>query len=120
LNKDSRRSGYTSSLVFLASKTFAVVERDNQAGPDATIKKICQFSVRDLEPQPQGGDFPVVSKTFVRDLLPDLTADHGLVIEKVEGLALLRNGKTLIVTDNDGVDGSSGETQLIHLGELFE
>jgi hypothetical protein len=32
------------------------------------------------------------------------------VIEKVEGVALLRNGNTLIVTDNDGVDDSSGET----------
>jgi Esterase-like activity of phytase len=109
-----------SEITAIDATTFAVVERDNQAGPDATLKKIYQFSVRDLVPQPQGGDFPVVSKRLVRDLLPDLTADHGLVIEKVEGLALLRNGNTLIVTDNDGVDGSSGETQFINLGAIFE
>jgi hypothetical protein len=58
-----------------------VIERDNQAGPDATIKKIYTFSTHALKPQPQGETFPVLSKTFVRDLIPDLTADHGLVIE---------------------------------------
>lgn len=34
-----------------------------------------------------------------------------------EGLAVLANGQNLIVTDNDGVDDSSGETQLIKLGK---
>jgi hypothetical protein len=109
-----------SEIVAVDANTFAVVERDNQAGPDATIKKIYTFLVSGHTPQPQGRVFPVLSKTFVRDLIPDLTADHGLVIEKVEGLTILRNGKTLIVTDNDGVDGASGETQFISLGPLFD
>ena len=52
-------------------------------------------------------------------ILPDLTADHGLALEKVEGMTVLPNGKTLIVTDNDGVDGSSGETQFLNLGKIF-
>jgi hypothetical protein len=64
--------------------------------------------------------FPTVTKRFVRDLIPDLTADHGPVIEKVEGLAILLNGNTLMVTDNDGVDGSSGATQFINLGRIFD
>ena len=109
-----------SEIVAVDPETFAVVERDNQAGLDATIKKIYKFSVSGLTPQPQGGVFPVVTKVLVRDLIPDLTADHGLVIEKVEGLAILRHGKTLMVTDNDGVDGSSGETQFINLGRIFD
>jgi Esterase-like activity of phytase len=109
-----------SEIVAVDAETFAVVERDNQAGPDATIKKIYKFSVSGLTPQPQGGDFPEVTKMFVRDLIPDLSADHGLVIEKVEGLTILLNGNTLIVTDNDGVDGSSGETQFINLGRIFD
>ena len=66
-----------------------------------------------------GGIFPVVSKTLVRDLIPDLKADNGLVLEKVEGLTVMTGGATLIVTDNDGVDDSSGETQLINLGPVF-
>jgi hypothetical protein len=109
-----------SEIIAVDTETFAVVERDNQAGPDATIKKIYTFSISGLTPQPQGGVFPVVTKVFVRDLIPDLTAGHGLVIEKVEGLAILPNGETWMVTDNDGVDGSSGETQFINLGRIFD
>lgn len=109
-----------SEIVAVDATTFAVVERDNQAGPDAVIKKIYTFSVDGVEPQPQGSPFPMVGKTFVRDLIPDLTRDHGPVLEKVEGLTIMADGTTWIVTDNDGVDGSSGETQLISLGALFD
>jgi hypothetical protein len=96
-----------------------VIERDNQANADARIKKLYKFSLSGVEAQPQGGEFPVVGKTLVRDVLPDLAAGHGLVIEKLEGLGILANGDALIVTDNDGTDDSSGETQLIHLGDIF-
>jgi hypothetical protein len=61
----------------------------------------------------------VVNKSLVRDVLPDMAAGNGLVIEKLEGLGILANGDVLIVTDNDGVDDSSGETQLINLGGIF-
>jgi hypothetical protein len=109
-----------SEIVALDDETFAVIERDNQGGPDARIKKIYTFSVSGLTPQPEGSSFPVVSKTLVRDLIPDLAADNGLVIEKVEGLGLLTDGTALIVTDNDGVDDSSGETQFLQLGGIFD
>lgn len=62
---------------------------------------------------------PIVTKRLVHDLMPDLAAAHGSVIEKVEGLAVLGNGDAVIVTDNDGVDDSSGETQWINLGKIF-
>jgi hypothetical protein len=75
--------------------------------------------VEEVEPQPQGGVFPKLTKTLVRDLIPDLTADNGLVLEKVEGLMVTAKGDAFIVTDNDGVDDSSGETQLINLGSIF-
>lgn len=107
-----------SEIVALDENTLAVLERDNQAGTDARIKKIYSFSIRGLTPIEQGGDFPVVAKRLVRDLMSDLTADHGLAIEKVEGLAVLGNGDAVIVTDNDGVDDSSGETQWINLGKI--
>jgi len=57
---------------------------------------------------------------LVRDLIPDLKADNGLVLEKVEGLTVLPNGDALIVTDNDGVTDSSGETHFIRIENLFE
>ena len=60
-----------------------------------------------------------LTKALVRDFMPDLQGNNGLVLEKVEGLTVMTGGATLIVTDNDRVNDSSGETQLINLGPLF-
>ena len=109
-----------SEIVALDHDRFAVIERDNQGGPDATIKKIYEFSIDGIEPKPQGETFPVLSKTLVRDILPDLTKDNGFALEKVEGLTALPSGDAYIVTDNDGVDDASGETQLLNLGKIFQ
>jgi hypothetical protein len=84
------------------------------------IKKIFAFSVEGLEPQPQGGVFPVVTKNLVRDLMPDLQSAHGPVLEKVDGVTMTTAGEARIVTDNDGVSDSSGETQMMLLGNIFE
>lgn len=51
-------------------------------------------------------------------MLPALRADNGWTQEKLEGLAILRSGHALAVTDNDGVDDASGETVLLQLGKL--
>jgi hypothetical protein len=106
-------------IVAVGNGEFAVIERDNQAGADARIKKIYSFSLEGVTPLPTGSVLPVVTKSLVAELIPDLEEPNGVVIEKVEGLAVLRKGDTYIVTDNDGVDDSSGETQLINLGKLF-
>lgn len=107
-----------SEIVAVDDTTFAVIERDNQGGPDARIKKIYTFSVAGLTPQPQGGAFPLLDKTLRADVIPDMLWDNGLVIEKLEGLTIQSDGDVLIATDNDGTDDSSGETQLINLGPL--
>lgn len=101
-----------SDLTSLGNNQFLVIERDNMSGPDARIKRLYKF---DLNGVAENG---TVQKTLVRDLMPDLQAPGGQVIEKVEGLAVLPNGEGLVLTDNDGVDDSSGETQLIRLGKL--
>lgn len=108
-----------SELVALDDETFAVIERDNQRGPNATIKRLYTFSIHDLTPAPQGSDFPVVTKTLARDILPDLQAPKGWVQDKLEGLAVAADGAVYMVTDNDGVDDSTGETQFQHLGRRF-
>ena len=108
-----------SEIVALDDTTFAVLERDNQGGTSAAIKRIYKISIDGIEPQPQGGVFPLLEKELVRDLIPDLTADNGPVLEKVEGLGILADGNAIIVTDNDGVDDASGETQFIKLGDIF-
>ena len=60
----------------------------------------------------------MVSKTEVRDLIPDLKATGGYVLDKVEGLAIASDGTAWVVTDNDGVDDSSGETMFFSIGKI--
>ncbi len=113
-----------SEVSSLGWKNFAVVERDNQGGPDAAIKLIQKFSTRYVKFKPDSAtpNFDVVKPKLVRDLIEagDLTAPGGLIYEKIEGMAVLKDGSTYIVNDNDGVDDNSGETQLIKLNRLFK
>lgn len=102
-----------SEITAIGGGEFMVIERDNQGGPDAAIKRLYRFDVSGLN------DGDLVSKTLIRDVLPDMQALGGLVTEKIEGAALLKNGDVLIVNDNDGVDGSNGETNLINLGDIL-
>ena len=111
-----------SDLTYLGNDEFLVIERDNQGGPDAAIKRLYKFSTQGLTPVADNGEapaFPLVNKTLVRDLMPDLKATGGLTLEKVEGLAVTDDGTVLVVNDNDGVDDSNGETQLLRLEDLF-
>jgi hypothetical protein len=105
-----------SEIVALDSDTLLVLERDNQGGPDARIKRLYTVSIAGLTPAPQGQSFPLLSKRLARDLLPDLAEPRGWIQEKVEGVALAADGDVYIVTDNDGVDENTGETQFIRLG----
>lgn len=112
-----------SDITYLGDDNFAVIERDNQAGPDAVIKRLYIFSIDGLRPMADEGgvpSFPVLSKTLLRDLMGDLAATGGLTLEKVEGLAVTEEGTVLVVNDNDGVDDSNGETQLLKIKGLFE
>ena len=106
-----------SEIVALSDNKLLVLERDNAAGPDARVKRLYTISIAGVTPAAQGGSFPVVRKTLVRDLIPDLAAPKGWLQEKVEGVGLSANGEIYIVTDNDGVEDNTGETQFIRLGK---
>jgi phytase-like protein len=114
---DVAPAGWTglSELVAVDHDTFAVIERDNQRGPAASIKKVYRFDV----PRGPWTGRPVVRKRLVEDLLPALRADHGWVQDKVEGLAVTGDGQAYAVTDNDAVDDATGETVFLRLGRLF-
>ena len=103
-----------SEITAIGNNRYLVVERDNHMGPDARIKRIYRIDLTDR------ADGAILTKTLVRDLMDDLQATKGLVLEKIEGLAVLPNGQALIVTDNDGVNdhAGGGETQLIRLGNI--
>jgi hypothetical protein len=92
-----------------------IIERDNQIGAAAVTKKIYKVAVSELKPGKLGETLPVVNKELVVDLLPIMQSYGGYVVDKVEGLAIDKNGQMFVVTDNDGVDDSNGETQFIKL-----
>nr|WP_305907794.1 esterase-like activity of phytase family protein [Methylomarinum sp. Ch1-1]MDP4520574.1 esterase-like activity of phytase family protein [Methylomarinum sp. Ch1-1] len=113
-----------SEISALGPDEFAVIERDNQANSDARIKRLYKFSVSGMTalPEPQAGaapSFPLLDKVLVQDLLPALKASGGMALEKIEGMTVAENGDVLIVNDNDGVEGSNGETQLLRLQGLM-
>ncbi len=112
---ESQNGGWVglSDITALGGGEFLIVERDNQGGPDAAIKRLYTIDVTGL------ADGATVTKTLVRDLMADLAAPGGLTAEKVEGSAVTPAGHVWIVNDNDGVDDNSGETQLLNLGDIL-
>ena len=92
-----------------------VLERDNQGGFDAAIKRIYKISLGDLDAVQDG--YVIQSKLLVRDILEDTKATGGVALEKVEGMAVIR-GDVFVVNDNDGVDDNTGETQLLKFKAL--
>ncbi|WP_429808713.1 esterase-like activity of phytase family protein [Ensifer sp. B1-9] len=95
-----------------------VIERDNLIGQAAKLKKIYRVALTELKPAALGGELPVVKKEEVRDLIPDLKALNGYVVDKVEGFTVDAGGNGYVVTDNDGVDDSSGETLFFSIGAI--
>jgi len=87
-----------------------IVERDNQIALKAALKSVYRVPVAELKGAEIGTDLPVVTKELVRDLIPDLKAQNGYVVDKVESLAIAADGTAWVITDNDGVADSSGET----------
>lgn len=95
-----------------------LIERDNQVGRDAKIKKLTYVSLDGVTPAPLGGELPVVTKRDIHDLIPDLAAPAGFVLDKVESFAIDAEGNAFVITDNDGDDDHSGETQFIRHGKI--
>ena len=95
-----------------------VIERDNQIADRAATKKIYRIQASSMVAAELGGALPVVQKELVRDLLPDLAAHGGYVVDKVEGFAIDASGTGYVVSDNDGTDDSSGETLFWSVGRF--
>jgi hypothetical protein len=109
-----------SEITALGDGKFAIIERDNLSGPDAAIKRVYTVDVTGVDPQEEGGVFPVLTKTLAIDVLPAMQAGKGWVHDKLEGLARAADGTVYAVTDNDGVDDSTGETQFLNLGNSLD
>lgn len=113
---DAGSSVGLSEITALDDDSFAVIERDNRPGPFAEVKRIYRFDV----PAGPATGVPLLEKTLVRDLLPDLQATNGWVQEKVEGLTIGGDRSVYVVTDNDGVEDATGETVFLNLGSRWQ
>lgn len=100
-----------SDITSLGEGKFYVLERDNQGGPDGVIKRVYEIDLGDYSM----AELTVVTKTLVRDLVPDILSYGGQLLEKVEGMAVDSDGNLWINNDNDGVDDNSGEQLLIKI-----
>ncbi|WP_456786232.1 esterase-like activity of phytase family protein [Cellulomonas sp. P5_C5] len=105
-----------SEITVVDHDTLAVIERDKLNGPDAAVKAVYTVQIPAKDPVPPGAVAPL-TKTLVRDLVPDLRAANGWTQEKVEGLTIGRDGQVYVVTDNDGLKDATGETVLLRLGD---
>eukprot|EP00580_Thalassiosira_gravida_P016275 CAMPEP_0201663340 /NCGR_PEP_ID=MMETSP0494-20130426/5175_1 /ASSEMBLY_ACC=CAM_ASM_000839 /TAXON_ID=420259 /ORGANISM="Thalassiosira gravida, Strain GMp14c1" /LENGTH=831 /DNA_ID=CAMNT_0048141913 /DNA_START=276 /DNA_END=2772 /DNA_ORIENTATION=+ len=103
-----------SEISSLGDGDLLVLERDNQGGSDAAIKRIYSVSLGDLDMVADGDQ---ITKSLIRDVLGDTAATGGMPLEKFDGMAVLGR-HVWIVNDNGGVKGSNGETQLLNLGKL--
>ncbi|MEL7206726.1 MAG: esterase-like activity of phytase family protein, partial [Actinomycetota bacterium] len=106
-----------SEIVHVKDDVFAIVERDNQAGPDKRIARIYTVALDDSVFGP--ADAPgSVDKSKQWDVLPTLNdrSQSGWWGDKLEGLTIDRWGRLWYATDNDGLDDSTGETLF---GQLF-
>ena len=103
-----------SDIAPVGNGLFLVLERDNQGGPDAAIKKVYCIDLGDFSFE----EGTVLEKMPYKDLIESgaLTATNGQIIEKIEGLTVTVDGDIWINTDNDGVDDSSGESLLAMIG----
>jgi hypothetical protein len=107
-----------SEITATGPDSFVLIERNNQWGA-AAIKRLTTISVAGLTPAaPGAANVPVVTKRLLRDMVPDLAATNGTVLEKLEGFTVDAAGNAFAVTDNDGVQNVSGETQFLRLGPI--
>jgi hypothetical protein len=95
-----------------------IVERDNQIGTNAKVKRLYKVTQAQLKSAPLGGQLPLVEKQLVRNFIPDLKMLNGYVVDKLESFAIDVNGTGYAITDNDGVDDSSGETYFFSTGKM--
>jgi hypothetical protein len=108
-------------LAPLGDGMFLTLERDDQFGPDAAIKKLYKIDLGNFSmgvPVDEA-EIPTVEKTLVLDVIPAWeAATNAKVVEKLEGLAVTASGNVYIINDNDGVDDNSGEQILLDLGVI--
>jgi hypothetical protein len=107
----SRASWVGLSEITRVGNAFIVIERDNRTGDFGELKALVKFTLGAAADGVVARD-----EKLVFDLLPAMLATKGWITDKPEGVAVTPKGGVFVVTDNDGVDGWSGETSFLRLG----
>jgi hypothetical protein len=92
---------------------YVVLERDNRSGDFAVLKTLVKVHATAFADRLISN-----SEKSVYDLMPGLKATNGWITDKPEGVAIASDGRTFVVTDNDGVEDWSGETWFLNLGNF--
>jgi hypothetical protein len=103
------------SEITLTEHGWILIERDNLTGDFGVYKTLVGV------PLSPGADMRFTAdEKRSHDLRTALTASNGWITDKPEGVAVLPDGQLFVVTDNDGVDGWSGETWFLRLGAYWQ
>ncbi|MBL8138944.1 MAG: esterase-like activity of phytase family protein [Acidobacteria bacterium] len=100
-----------------------LIERDNLTGsfdsPDGAETPNGYKTLVRVPLEPGGDNAYTRDEKQIVDLRPALVATNGWITDKPEGVGVRPDGTVFVVTDNDGVDGSSGETIFTRLGKAW-
>ncbi|MGE0679468.1 MAG: esterase-like activity of phytase family protein [Candidatus Binatia bacterium] len=102
-----------SEITLAPDDSYIVLERDNRTGDFAKLKTLVKVPHNVLADGLISND-----EKSVYDMIPELKATNGWITDKPEGVAITRDGRTFVVTDNDGVEDWSGETWFLDLGHF--
>jgi hypothetical protein len=104
-----------SEITELDGGGYLLIERDNLTGDFSGIKNLVLVDSSDAEED----GLIATSEKRTYDLLPRLRGTNGWITDKPEGVAVTQDGRTFLVTDNDGVEDWSGETWFLSLGRYW-
>ena len=104
-----------SEITDAGSGDLILIERDNRTGDFGVLKTLVKIRYDAADDR-----LIAASEKSVYDLRPRMVSTRGWITDKPEGVAVTEDGRTFVVTDNDGVDDSNGETQLLRLESLFD
>lgn len=107
-----------SEITALPDGTLAILERDDQSGTNARIKRVYTIDPYAVTFRPHGDVLDVAVKTRVADLLRDLGSHSVWTPERVDGLGVTADDRVFVVTDNGGTDDTLGETVFRNVGVL--
>jgi hypothetical protein len=109
-----------SEITLLPGGRFAIIERDNQLGTNARIKRIYEVELAgaDFRPWDDARGLITVEKGLLRDVLGVLETNSIWTPDKLEGLGVNAAGEAWLLTDNDGLDDALGQTVFVGIGSL--